>query len=183
MPKSFFFSHRALLSRDYLLTRYYLLTIWFCKLKSAIFLPIIFLVFWYYLCGLLISIFNELKLQRQCMVFQFVVSKLGFETGVSRLKQILAQTPWENLSHILRHLESRLWNFRATASVLDVYHITNKSVLQGVTMWRKFKLRPRRSRCWSSADMVTPIDRSSEIEFGMLPSQPTCDIPWHFVKR
>ena len=172
-----------LLSRDHLLTRYHLLTICFCRLESATFVPILFYLFLYYLCGLLIWILNELKLQRQRMVFEFVVSKLVFETGVSRLRQILAQTPWENLSHISRHLESQFKNFRATVSVLHVCRIANISVLKGATMWRKFKLRPRRSPMLVICTWWRSSDRSSEFEFGILPAQPTCDIPWHFVKR
>jgi hypothetical protein len=54
------------------------------------------------------------------MVFEFTVSKPGFEIDVSRLEQILAQTLRENFSHIARHLKFQFQNSKATASALSL---------------------------------------------------------------
>jgi hypothetical protein len=75
------------------------------------------------------------------MVFGFTVSKPGLRSACSRLEQILEQTLWKNSSHISGHLESQVQNSEVTASVLHVFCIVNVWVLQGVTVWRKFKLR------------------------------------------
>ena len=167
-----------------LLSLDYLLTIYFCRLKSVTFLPIPFFVFLYYLCGLLVWILDELKLYRQCMVFEFVVPELGFEIGVSQLKQIslckLIEKIWARSKGILspnskilkKSLLFCMFAISLTSVCCKVWQcginlnsaLDNHALSHLKTQWH-------------------PSDRSSEIEFGMLPSQPCCDILWHFVKR
>jgi len=78
----------------------HLLTICFYGLKYAVFRPIIFILFLYYLCGALIWIFNKLKRQRQCMVFGFTVSKLGLRSS-ARANSLRKFKPHLKISRVL----------------------------------------------------------------------------------
>ena len=83
-----------------------------------------------YFCITSVEYCYELKLQRQCMVVEFTVSKTCFEISVFGSVQNLAQTLRENSSHISGHLESQFQNFLCFAA---------SSVV--LRMRRKFKLR------------------------------------------
>jgi len=160
------------ISGAHLLTWYHLLTICFNRLKSVRLLPILFYLFLYYLCGVLLWILSELKWWKQCMVLEFTVSKTRFKIIVSWQEQIMVQTLQKNSSHISRHPESQLQIFKEIASVLHVCCTVNIGTWQdGVNS------SSARTRVYSFSScpsrMSEPVNQTSMIFQGLALSSHT----------